>query len=126
MKGKIHGPYVDFVCEKYSMFEEECKYLSPFLFSLGTTVVECIPKFEILKNPCNLDPWGHYSSLIEATLLLDRKYLLSLPERLLLLRAMAVTPNSTLSICDSRDYPSTSGRPIPKPSIELSVWTTDG
>jgi hypothetical protein len=94
VKGQIHGPYVDFICKQYSMFEEKRKYLSPSLFSTRTTVVKCIPKLVILKNPCNLNPWGHYSSLIKATLLLDQKYLLSLPERLSLLWAMAVTPNS--------------------------------
>ena len=42
-----------------------------------------------------MDPWGHYSSVIESTLQLERKFKLNLPERTSLLRAMAVTPNST-------------------------------
>jgi hypothetical protein len=91
----VHGNYVDFICDEYETFKEERKHLSPELFSLGEPVVGCIPKFVVLKNSCNLDPWGHYSSIIEATLLLDQKYKLNLPERLSLLRAMAVTPNSS-------------------------------
>ena len=90
----VHGPYVDFVCNEYSKFVDERKFLSPSLFTSGVPI-ECIPKLLMLKNPCNLDPWGHYSSIIEATLLLDRKFKLSLPERLSLLRAMAVAPNSS-------------------------------
>jgi hypothetical protein len=49
---------------------------------------------QLCLNKCNLNPWDHYSSIIEMTLLLDRKYKLNLPERLSLLRAMAVTPNT--------------------------------
>jgi hypothetical protein len=91
----VHGNYVDFVCNEYATFEDERKYLSPDLFSLGEPVMDCIPRFSVVKNPCNLDPWGHYSSVLESTLQLDRKFRLSLPERLSLLRAMGVTPNSS-------------------------------
>jgi hypothetical protein len=91
----VHGNYIDFICEEYETFKEEIKHLSPALFLLGELVVNCIPKFVVVKNPCNLDHWGHYSSIIEATLLLDRKYKLNLPEQLSLLRAMAVTPSSS-------------------------------
>jgi hypothetical protein len=72
----------------------ERKHLSRSLFSLGVQVRNCIPGFATKQNPCNLDPWGHYSSVIESTLLLERKFQMSLPERLSLLRAMAVAPNS--------------------------------
>jgi hypothetical protein len=89
-----HVDYVNFVCEEYNAFEEERKILSPSLFTQGQPVSQCIPRFAVLKNPCNLDPWGHYSSVIEATLQLDLRFKLNLPERLSLLRAMAVTPNS--------------------------------
>jgi hypothetical protein len=86
--------YIDFVCDEYEKFTDERKHLSPTLFVEGTTVEDSIPKFPVIKNLCNLDPWGHYSSILESTLLLDRQYKLSLPERISLLRAMAVTPNS--------------------------------
>ena len=76
------------------MFDDGRKYLSPALFVEGTPIDDSIPKFPVIKNLCNLDPWGHYSSILQSTLLLDRKYKLNLPERLSLLRAMAVTPNS--------------------------------
>jgi hypothetical protein len=89
-----HGTYTKFVCNEYEKFHDDRKQLSPSLFSNGQLVVDSIPGFPVLKNPCNMDPWGHYSSLIEATLLLDRRFQLNLPERLSLLRAMAVTPNS--------------------------------
>ena len=89
---EVHGPYVEFICNEYSKFPEEQKSLSPSLFSKGA-VVECVSGLRLLQNPCNLDPWGHYSSIIKATLLLDRKFKLRLPERLSLLRAMGVTPN---------------------------------
>ena len=89
---EVHGPYVEFICNEYSKFPEEQKSLSPSLFSNGA-VVKCVPGLRLLQNPCNLDPWGHYSSIIEATLLLDRKFKLRLPEQLSLLRAMGVTPN---------------------------------
>jgi hypothetical protein len=90
----IHGTYVDFICDEYNLFDDERKHLSPALFDVGQPIVDCVPQFNVLKTPCNLDPWGHYSSLIESTLLLDQKYKLSLPERISLLRAMAVAPNS--------------------------------
>jgi hypothetical protein len=48
----------------------------------------------MLNNPCHLDPWLHYSGFLDSTMHLESKYQLSLPERLSLLRAMAVTPNS--------------------------------
>jgi hypothetical protein len=94
VRAGVHANYVDFVCDEYNAFEEERKTLSPSLFSNGVPVSQCVPRFSVLKNPCNLDPWGHYSSVIEATLQLDRRFKLNLPERLSLLRAMAVTPNS--------------------------------
>ena len=90
----VHGTYTEFICDEYEKFHNERKLLSPSLFSNGQPVVNCIPSFPVLKNACNMDPWGHYSSLIEATLLLDQRFRLNLPERLSLLRAMAVTPNS--------------------------------
>jgi hypothetical protein len=95
IRADVHGTYVDFVCDEYAMFEEDRKHLSPKLFRNGEPVVNCVPKFPVLKNRCNLDPWGHYSSVIEATLLLDQKFDLNLPERLSLLQALAVTPNSS-------------------------------
>jgi hypothetical protein len=91
----VHENYIDFVCNQYEMFDEERKRLLPSLFTSSQPVIDCVPSFPVLKNPCNLDPWGHYSSVIEATLLLDRHFLLSLPERLSLLRAMVATPNSS-------------------------------
>ena len=94
VRADVHRTYIDFVCNEYNKFDEERKHLSPALFSLGVPVRNCIPGFAMHKNPCNLDPWGHYSSALESTLLLERKFKLSLPERLSLLRAMAVAPNS--------------------------------
>jgi hypothetical protein len=82
------------VCHEYDKFDEERKHLSPTLFSLGVPVRNCIPGFAMLKNPCHLDPWLHYSGFLDSTMHLERKYQLSLPERLSLLRAMAVTRNS--------------------------------
>jgi hypothetical protein len=95
VRADVHGTYIKFVCDEYNQFDDDRKRLSPSLFTLGVPVVECIPSYPVLKNPCNLDPWGHYSSVIEATLLLDRRFQLGLPERLSLLRAMAVCPNSS-------------------------------
>jgi hypothetical protein len=95
VRADVHGTYVDFVCDEYDTFENERKHLSPSLFASGVPVTGSIPRFSVLANPCNLDPWGHYSSVIEATLLLDQKFKLNLPERLSLIRALAVTPNST-------------------------------
>jgi hypothetical protein len=86
--------YINFICDEYEMFDDGRKHLSPALFLEGTPIEDSIPKFPVIKNLCNLDPWGHYSSILQSTLLLDRKYKLSLPERLSLIRAMAVTPNS--------------------------------
>ena len=71
VRADVHANYVDFVCNEYNAFEEERKFLSPSLFSKGDPVIQCVPRFLVLKNPCNLDPWGHYSSVIEATLQLD-------------------------------------------------------
>ncbi len=48
----------------------------------------------MLKNLCNLNPWSHYSSVVDSTLHLERKFQLSLPEHLSLFGAIAVTPNS--------------------------------
>jgi hypothetical protein len=95
VRAGVHGNYIDFVCDQYDLFDEERERVSPSLFTSGQPVINTIPSFPVLKNPCNLDPWGHYSSVIEATLLLNQHFLLSLPERLSLLRAMAVTPNSS-------------------------------
>jgi hypothetical protein len=81
-------------CNEYDKFDEERKHLSPTLFSTGTPVQRSIPLFESYHIPCNVDPWIHYGSIIEWTLRLDFKFKLKLPERLSLLRAMAVTPNS--------------------------------
>jgi hypothetical protein len=60
-----------------------------------------VPRFSVLKNPCNLDPWGHYSSIIEWMLLLDKDFQLSLPERLSLIVAMdmATSYNQYLFNC---------------------------
>jgi hypothetical protein len=77
------------------MFDEERKHLSPTLFPSGVPVRNCIPGFAMLKNPRHLDPWSHYSEFLDSTMHLERKYQLSLPERLSLLRAMAVPSNST-------------------------------
>jgi hypothetical protein len=94
VRAGLHRTYIEFVCDEYDSFEDERKQLSPSLFADGQPVLHSIPRFLVIKNPCNLDPWGHYSGFIEATLLLDRRFQLNLPERLSLLRAMAVTPNS--------------------------------
>jgi hypothetical protein len=94
VQADVHRTYINFVCHEYDKFDEERKYLSPALFLLGMKVRNCIPGFAILKNPCNLKLWSHYSSVVDSTLHLERKFQLSLPERLSLLRAMAVTPNS--------------------------------
>ncbi len=74
----VHGMYVDFICDKYNCFDNERKHLSPALFDLGQHIIDCVPQFAVLKNPCNLDLWGHYSSLIKAMLLLDQKYNLTI------------------------------------------------
>jgi hypothetical protein len=95
VRAGVHGNYINFVCNQYELFDEERKRLLPSLFTSGQPVIACVPSFLVVKNPCNLDPWGHYSSVIEATLLLDRHFLLSLPEYLSLLCAMAVKPNSS-------------------------------
>jgi hypothetical protein len=98
------------------MFDEERKHFLPSLFTSGQPVINCIPSFPVLKNPCNLDPWGPYSSVIEATLLLDWHFLLSHPERLSLLRSMVVTPNSSYmfvaaaaSLFSSQNYTPSTG-----------------
>jgi hypothetical protein len=79
------------------------KAFSPELFHSGIPIKDCIPWLSIIKNKCNLDPWGYYSSIIGyTTLLLDEKCKLSLPERIsLLLHTMAaVTPSSnTYLLC---------------------------
>ncbi len=71
VRADVHGTYIDFVADEYDKFEDDRKVLSSALFSAGILVIECIPRFPVLKNPCHLDPWGHYSSVIESTLLLD-------------------------------------------------------
>ena len=95
VRADVHGRYVDFVCSEYELFDDKRKHISSDLFSLSLPVKGCIPKFPVEHSPCNMDPWGHYSSVIESTLQLERKFKLNLPERMSLLRAMAVTPNST-------------------------------
>jgi hypothetical protein len=95
VRADVHGTYVEFVCSEYDLFEDQRKHVSSDLFSSSVPVKGCIPQFPVEQNPCNMDPWGHYSSVIESTLQLERKFKLNLPERMSLLRAMAVTPNST-------------------------------
>jgi hypothetical protein len=91
---EVHGTYIDFVCEKYEKFNEEGKHVSPALFSTGTLVQTSIPLFEAYRILCNMDPWVHYGSITEWALCLDCNFKLNHPERLSLLRAMAVAPNS--------------------------------
>jgi hypothetical protein len=88
----VHRTYIDFVCGKYDKFDEERKHLSPALFSLGVPVRNCIPGFAMLKNVCNLNPWSHYSSVVDSTLHLEQKFQLRMS--LSSPCAMAVTPNS--------------------------------
>jgi hypothetical protein len=95
LRAVIHGTYIDFVCSEYELFEDKRKLIYSILFTSGVPVQGCIPLFPVQKNPCNMDPWGHYSSLLESTLQLDRKFKLNLLEKMSLLRAMAVTPNSS-------------------------------
>jgi hypothetical protein len=94
VRASIHGNYINFICDEYDRFDDNRKCLSSSLFTTGHQVVHCVPSFKVVKNPCNLGPWGHYSSIVEMSLLLDWRFKLNLPERLSLLRAMAVTPNS--------------------------------
>jgi hypothetical protein len=77
VEAKDHGTYTSFICDEYDQFPEERKRLSPDLFVQAEPVLNCIPGFSVLKIHCNLDPWGHYSSLVEFTLRLDRKFLLN-------------------------------------------------
>lgn len=95
VRADVHGTCIDFVCSKYELFKDKRKHISSILFTSGVPVQGCIPLVPVQKNPCNMDPWGHYSSVPESTLQLDRKFKLNLPERMSLLRAMTVTPNSS-------------------------------
>ena len=92
VRADVHRTHINFVCNEYDKFDEEQKYLSPALFLLGVPVRNCIPGFAILKNPCNLNPWSHYSSVIDSTLHLERKFQPSLPEDLSLLQAWLSLP----------------------------------
>jgi hypothetical protein len=101
---EVHGTFIDFVRNKYENFDKEPKHVSPALISTGTPVQTSIPLFEAYHIPCNMDPWVHYRmlygplvhyrSITEWALCLDCNFKLNHPERLSLVLAMAVAPNS--------------------------------
>jgi hypothetical protein len=94
VQAEVYGTYIDFVCDECGKFDEERKHLSPALFSRGTPIQTSIPLFEAYRIPCNMEPWVHYGSITEWALRLDCNFNLNHPERLSLVRAMAVAPNS--------------------------------
>ena len=93
-RAERHGPYVDYLCEQYNAFPEERKVLDHRYLRSGVPV-NCVAGLNVLKVPCNLDPWGHYGSVTEYALRLQVKYNLSYPELVSVGRALGVTPNTS-------------------------------
>ena len=95
----LHAPYVDRVCLAYETFDDRRKVLTPSNIESLSEPVACIPGFMMRKVPCSLDPMGFTQSEIYFKLALKRRFKMTLPERVSMIRARGIFPHTTYHFC---------------------------
>ena len=93
-KMQEQGPYIQNAWNQYQKLEEHRKSLTQKNIKPNATLVKGPSDVPCFKQPCNVDPCGHVGTFVEWIVRLNSKFNLSMLERISVVRAIGVLPNS--------------------------------